>query len=154
MHLRLGIRRREGQRLGHRSLTDAALLEALVPNLAPTSRWCATTKQPLRTLMGSKRDIYASTVVIHTAISYRRFCQRLRLAKLGIGVGSKRVDACDYCTWFDREVRPAMKASLADFQMNINRLDAAVLDCLGRPAPHHRRLRLRRLHRFSVAHVR
>ena len=59
-------------------------------------------------------------------MTYIRFCQRLRLARLGIGVGSKSVDACDYCTWFDREVRPAMKASLAEFQLNTNRLDAAV----------------------------
>ena len=110
-HLWKGASRRASQRKGHRGLSDEKLLDALAPNLVQTSRWCASTKRSLQTLMGSKRDVYSTTFAISSAMSYRRLCQRHRRAKLGVGKGSKRVDCCDYCVWFDNEVRPDMKKS-------------------------------------------
>jgi hypothetical protein len=74
-------------RCWRRTVSDVKLLELLAPFVSITSKWCAKVKAPMKTLKGTKRDIFSSVKEIHQAMSYRQSCRRLYRARLGRWLG-------------------------------------------------------------------
>jgi len=98
-------------------VSDEQLLASLDPHTAPSCKWSRTTQRPLRTLRASKRQLHKTNKDISDLCSYRTLCRRLRRGRLGVGVGSPRVDDCDYCVKHDRMVRPEIHKSLKEWQL-------------------------------------
>ena len=92
-----------------------------------SSRWSANKQMPLKALVSSKRRVYESVEAIHTRMSFTTFVRRLRGARLGIGVGSRRVDVCDICECFDNCYSVRVKQVEAQLQRAVAAYSSDVL---------------------------
>ncbi len=114
---------KKGRRVGFKVLSDARLKELVMPHLTESSKWSARTGAPLQTLNMSMRRLYMLLPAVHTKVGYDTFARALRRGRLGIGLGSKRVDVCDYCHWFDTRLCKHTAPLLRTSRITIQRLD-------------------------------
>ena len=84
-----------------RLLDDQSLNFLLLPQTQERSKWSFKTKQPMRCLTGTKRQILLKSENLHRIYSYRQFCRRLRCGKLGIGTCANWTDRCEFCHMYD-----------------------------------------------------
>jgi hypothetical protein len=133
---------KKGRRVGFRVLSDARLKELVLPHVVESSRWSARTNAPLQTLSMSKRRLYMLLPAVHTKVGYDTFVRALRRGRLGIGMGSKRVDVCDYCHWFDTRLCKSIAPLLRTSRITIQRLDLEFFVAFDDMAKKHREYKL------------
>ncbi len=96
-------------------ITDAEVKAGVEPYTSPSCKWSRTTQQPLRTLKASKKSLHKTRPSLRRLCSFRTLCRKLLRGRLGVGVGSPRVDDCDYCVKHDRKVQPEIKRLLKEW---------------------------------------
>ena len=131
-----------GRRVGFRVLSDARLKELVLPHVVDSSRWSARANAPLQILSMSKRRLYMHLPEVHTKVSYDTFARALRRGRLGIGAGSKRVDVCDYCHWFDKRLCKEIAPLLRTSRLRIQSLDKEFFVAFDDMAKKHREYKL------------
>ncbi len=117
------LKHKRGRQVGFRLLTDDRILELIDPYLHDSSRWSRRTGRPLRTLNMSKKRLFMQLPEIHKVITFVTFAKKLAKGRLGVGIGSKRVDVCDYCAWFDRKLAKGIAPLLRRTRASIKVLD-------------------------------
>ena len=85
------------------AMPDAELITALQSNTNESARWSMRHQTPVRTLKGSKKDIWRQAPSIRSRMSYRAFCHQLQGGRLPVAPATGRTDLCDYCHQFDQD---------------------------------------------------
>jgi hypothetical protein len=119
-----GAPTKSGRKTGFKFISDAHLLGLLDPHLSDSSRWSRRIGRPLMTLNSTKKRVFMKIPEVHQRIAYRTFLKQLRRGRLGVGAGSKRVDVCDYCNWFDNVLVKSIAPLLRRTRASLKELDA------------------------------
>ena len=117
-----------GRKKGTNVLPDADLIQLLANVTHDSCKISGRTGGVLKTLASNKRHVHRSSQPLRNSFTYRHFCRRLRLARLGIGVGSRRVDVCEICAAWDNHAKVQINGLLNSVEGTINNLMPTYFD--------------------------
>ena len=90
-----------GARRGSFCIDDDKLFAALEKESVESCRWSLKHGRAVRTLTGSKRQVWKRLPEIHEQIGYVQFTNRLKGCRLGVETARNRCDLCAVCNSWD-----------------------------------------------------